>query len=269
MDPPRRPSLPPPATIRDYYDEHVRALGGDYIAQRWQGGEVQRRHYRQTRAALDALLAGAPLGDVLEVGCGPAVWTELLVGRAARVELLDISSEMLAQARRRVAAWDQGRFAALVTYRHGDFLTTAVAPASFDTLLSLRALEYVSDKPEFLARCFAVLRTGGRLLLGTKNDDWYDAARARRRAGHQRRSFAAAMQSDLVSARVLGEMVARAGFQDVAVLPLVVGSYHRPFRWRLGLATCDRLHRGLRGRPVQPWWSALVESVIAVARRRL
>jgi SAM-dependent methyltransferase len=260
--------LPPPPAIRDYYDGYVRELAGDYIGRRWQAGEIQRRHYRQTRAALASLLDAAPLGEVLEVGCGPAVWTELLVGRVQRLVLLDISGEMLAMARERVAEWDQGRFAALVSYQHGDFLATPAPPASFDTVLSMRAFEYMPDKPAFLARCFETLRPGGRLLLGTKNGEWYDAVRARRATpAADPSSVPGTMQSDLVPARRLGAMVEQSGFRDVEVLPLVVGSYHRPFRWRVGLAACDALHRALSGLAVRRAWSPLLESVIAVGRR--
>ena len=266
----KRTELPEPDAIRRYYDSHMREVGGEYIARRWQATEAQRRHYRQTRSVLDALLALHPLGEVLEIGCGPGVWTELLVGRASRATLVDISAEMLAKARERIAEWDEGRFASLVSYHNGDFLETPVGTSTFDTILSMRAFEYVTDKRTFVQRCFAALRPGGRLLLGTKNGEWYDAIRARR-AGRDpaaERAFQAAMQSDLVTSTQLRQMLADAGFRDVTVFPLVFGSYHRPLRSKPGLLLCDFLHRMLRRRPMGRLWSPLAESVIAVGRRR-
>jgi hypothetical protein len=78
-------TLPPPARIAGHYDELMRDIAGEYIHHRWGASETQRRHYAQTETALRAALAarGEP-GDVLEVGCGPAVWTPLYLPRARR-----------------------------------------------------------------------------------------------------------------------------------------------------------------------------------------
>jgi SAM-dependent methyltransferase len=52
------------------------------------GGEVA--------AALEAF---APAGDVLELACGPGMWTELLLRHATSVTAVDAAPEMLARAR--------------------------------------------------------------------------------------------------------------------------------------------------------------------------
>jgi demethylmenaquinone methyltransferase/2-methoxy-6-polyprenyl-1,4-benzoquinol methylase len=57
----------------------------------WGGHEVA--------AALDAF---RPAGDVLELACGPGMWTELLVRHASSVTAVDAAPEMLARARARV-----------------------------------------------------------------------------------------------------------------------------------------------------------------------
>jgi trans-aconitate methyltransferase len=56
-------------------------------------------------AALDAF---APTGDVLELACGPGMWTERLLRHAAAVTCVDGAPEMLARARQRVG--DRARF---------------------------------------------------------------------------------------------------------------------------------------------------------------
>lgn len=50
-----------------------------------------------------ALDAFAPTGAVLELACGPGVWTAQLLRHAASVTALDASPEMLARARQRLA----------------------------------------------------------------------------------------------------------------------------------------------------------------------
>jgi ubiquinone/menaquinone biosynthesis C-methylase UbiE len=54
---------------------------------------------RRLAAALDEF---GPAGDVLELACGPGVWTQLLLRHAANVTAVDAAPEMLARARARV-----------------------------------------------------------------------------------------------------------------------------------------------------------------------
>src|SRR5689334_14497693 len=49
-----------------------------------------------------ALVAFHPTGDVLELACGPGVWTERLLHHATSVTAVDAASEMLARAKARV-----------------------------------------------------------------------------------------------------------------------------------------------------------------------
>jgi demethylmenaquinone methyltransferase/2-methoxy-6-polyprenyl-1,4-benzoquinol methylase len=56
---------------------------------------------RELAAALDRF---SPTGDVLELACGPGVWTEQLLRTADSVTAVDASPEMLARARARVGA---------------------------------------------------------------------------------------------------------------------------------------------------------------------
>jgi ubiquinone/menaquinone biosynthesis C-methylase UbiE len=57
----------------------------------WEGHEVA--------AALDAF---GPVGHVLELACGPGMWTELLLRHATSVTAVDAAPEMLERARQRV-----------------------------------------------------------------------------------------------------------------------------------------------------------------------
>jgi len=62
----------------------------------------------EVAAALDAF---APAGEVLELACGPGMWTELLLRHATSVTAVDAAPEMLARARARVGE-DAGAAAA-------------------------------------------------------------------------------------------------------------------------------------------------------------
>lgn len=56
-----------------------------------------------------AITAFRPTGDVLELACGPGVWTEHLAGSATTVTGVDAAPEMLSRAMRRVRS-DAVRF---------------------------------------------------------------------------------------------------------------------------------------------------------------
>ena len=147
--------LPSPGEIATYYDRLLEELGGEYIHQRWGNSEIKRRHYRQTELAIRHVLGALPnLGDVLEIGCGPAVWTTLFLGQARSVSLFDISEEMLSHARIRVEEWEAGRHANKVSYTRGDFIELALQEKSYDTIVSARAFEYMSDKVAFVRKSF-------------------------------------------------------------------------------------------------------------------
>src|SRR5690242_9237323 len=56
------------------------------------------------RALAAALEAYQPAGRVLELACGPGVWTELLLRSATSVTAIDSAPEMVARAKARVGA---------------------------------------------------------------------------------------------------------------------------------------------------------------------
>jgi ubiquinone/menaquinone biosynthesis C-methylase UbiE len=98
-------------------------------------------------------------GDVLEV----AVGTGLNLGLYPpdiRLTGVDLSPEMLAQARSRSAAIDRP-----IELREADAAALPFAGATFDTVVSTLAMCALPDVPSSIAEMRRVLRPGGRLLL--------------------------------------------------------------------------------------------------------
>jgi 2-polyprenyl-3-methyl-5-hydroxy-6-metoxy-1,4-benzoquinol methylase len=266
--------LPSPNEIAGHYNRLLQELKGDYIHQRWGDSEIKRRHYRQTETAIrHALGEVASMGEVLEIGCGPAVWSPLFLAQSTGARLLDISEEMLAQARINLERWEDGRHARKVGYTCGDFLEVDMDGAAYDTIVSARAFEYMSDKDAFVRKCFGLLRPGGTLVLVTKNKTWRDLVRtARDLAGVPREEIPVgiAMHLDLVAWDRAVEMFRSAGFGEVQARPVVIGSYHRPFTSRPGLAYADLLHRRVYRKPMSRLSrhvESLAESYVVIGRR--
>ncbi len=267
--------LPEPDEIAGHYNTLLRGLNGEYIHQRWGDSPIKRRHHRQTELALTHALAAVPsLGDVVEIGCGPAVWTPLFLEGAKSVSLLDISEEMLKEARVRIEALDSGRHAGKVSYACGDFLEHPVSAASCDTIVSSRAFEYMADKQGFVDKCFNMLRPGGTLIVITKNCDWYDSRKSIRelaQQSHEDLDVGRTMQLDLSGWKQVAAMYDRAGFRPARAYPVILGTYEvNLLANRPALAIVDAIHRaiyrhpiGLAGRMMTP----LMESFLVMASK--
>jgi hypothetical protein len=136
--------------------------------------------------------------------------------------------------------------------------------ARFDTIVSSRAFEYMSDKGAFIRRCAEMLHPGGQVVLVTKNAGWRDLRGVA--AASSVVPVGLAMQADLKGWREVVDGFRAAGFVDAVARPVVFGSYRRPFRGRAGLAAADALHRAFHRRPMAGWMDPLVESYVVTCR---
>jgi demethylmenaquinone methyltransferase/2-methoxy-6-polyprenyl-1,4-benzoquinol methylase len=115
---------------------------------------------RELAAALERF---APAGDVLELACGPGVWTEQLLRTADRVTAVDASAEMLARARGRVGA-------ARVRFVQADLFTWEVE-GRYDVVFFGFWLSHVPlDRfDRFWAMVREALKPGGRVFFVDDN----------------------------------------------------------------------------------------------------
>ncbi len=101
-------------------------------------------------------LAGEPLGQILEVGCGTGKNTRWLTSRGPVIGL-DFSAKMLSKCRRSAPE------AALHLADLNE--TWPIADGSVETVLIDLVLEHIEDLPHFARECARVLRPKGRLRL--------------------------------------------------------------------------------------------------------
>jgi len=125
-----------------------------------------RRLVQPPRRIVDALDA-APDARVLEIGCGPGYFSPTLADAVphGEVVVVDLQSEMLVHARRRLPAFDHVAAVQL------DVTCLPFADASFDAVLVAHVLGEVPDRARCLSECRRVLRPGGAALFAETRRD--------------------------------------------------------------------------------------------------
>lgn len=130
---------------------HYRAHAGDYL-----DGVRDVPGLTELEAALVAFRA---TGDVLELACGPATWTPILLRTASSVTAVDAAPEMLAIARSRV---DDGRVRFLQSDLFAWRPTRTYDAVFFGFWLSHVPMQRFDDFWRTVAACLA---PGGRVFF--------------------------------------------------------------------------------------------------------
>ncbi|HEY5347566.1 MAG TPA: metalloregulator ArsR/SmtB family transcription factor [Rhizomicrobium sp.] len=134
-------------------------------AAEWERIRALHAPEKDVEAAIVRQLGGAAIENLLDAGTGTGRMLELLASHARRAVGLDISPEMLAIARDRLAR--QGLHHAQVrladTYRLP--FPNATPSQGFDAVLFHQVLHYLDDPGAAVSEAARVLRPGGRLLI--------------------------------------------------------------------------------------------------------
>jgi len=227
--------------IQGIYDE----AASYYQQLRWFKSPLTRLEHRQTADALLTSFQFVPenKGRYLEIGCGPGTWTKLVAAHSREVVALDISANMIEQAKRYLADANN------VTFVHGD-AGEYQPDGELDGIFSFRVLEYVNGWQDVLTRTAAHVRRGGRAVIctktplsiyrGTGRERWFTtgirraAARLKRRALRQPEPpHGYDFYQKYISPAALQRVLEAAGFTDIQVSPAIYGA---PIFWR---GTCQ------------------------------
>jgi predicted TPR repeat methyltransferase len=153
-----QPSRLPPAYVAGVFDEY---------APRFDTALLQDLEYQVPELmwrAVEALLPeGAPLGAVLDLGCGTGLAGERFRARAAWLEGVDLSKGMLREAGRR-AIYDR-----LAVAEIGAHLAAPKRP--YDLILAADVLIYFGDLAPLMALVARALAPGGRFAFSTERVD--------------------------------------------------------------------------------------------------
>jgi ubiquinone/menaquinone biosynthesis C-methylase UbiE len=213
--------------LQGFYDTDAK----DYKHTRWRRNPIMQFDYQCTRQAIEEVLTTLQAERVLEVGSGPGTWTELFVQRFKAVTAVELSQNMIEQAR-------SNKELASVEFHHSDFSTFETAQR-YDVIFAVRSFEYFADKSTFLRQAFEFLKPNGKLIIITKTigSYWYKRTKIRRLLRklfpglfkHEDRLLTAREQNpteqfwqDRVYVRQLRNLLKDAGFRPLYHRPVIV-----------------------------------------------
>ncbi len=159
------------AVLRDMAKlEQVRSaraeMAAAYFAQRaGEWDELRSLHIAESEVeeTMQAILATAPLGAVLDIGTGTGRMIELFANGASRFTAIDNNTEMLRVARAKLS--DASETAARVEIMLGDFNALPLGDVQFDTILFHQVLHYAQAPERVIAEAARVLAPSGRMLI--------------------------------------------------------------------------------------------------------
>jgi SAM-dependent methyltransferase len=180
-------------------------------------GIARENYWFRRHLVVYEALAPRCRGVVLEAGCGEGYGADLLAGGATQVLALDYDAQAIGHVGRRYPR---------VAAARANLVALPVRDGGVDAVVSLQVVEHLWDQGRFLRECRRVLAPGGALLLSTPNRITFSPGRDTPLNPFHTRELAAAE---------LAELLATAGFVDVAVL----GLHHGP-----RLRALDAAHGG-------------------------
>jgi ubiquinone/menaquinone biosynthesis C-methylase UbiE len=126
------------------------------------------------------LLRPAPSELILDAGCGTGIFTSGILAAGSKVCGLDLSLPMLRRGREKAR---HSLFEVVV----GDILKLPFPAEVFDKVVSITALEFVSDARAAIDELFRVTRRGGCIVVATLNSlsPWATRRKEEAKKGHR------------------------------------------------------------------------------------
>lgn len=197
--------------IRDLYNKIVDdKYGNSYEFQRWHCHPRQSLDYAMMHKAIDFHLIGCKFECALELGPAGGTWTKLLfkANPQARFDLVDISEVMKKQF------FQEMRQQTNINYLVSDFINFKTQ-YKYDLFFSSRAIEYLENKEQTVAKIHELLNCGGRGIIITKNPQFRGGRRKNKRFQH----------SGQIELATMERLLASTGFKNLEFFPVIIRHY--------------------------------------------
>jgi glycosyltransferase involved in cell wall biosynthesis len=132
----------------------------NFADNRWLGSQKAYYDYELTKDFLLKTLNPQFNDNIIEIGCGPGIWTKLISEKCKSLVAIDISGNMIKQAKSRVRTQN-------VRFKQVDF-SEYESVKVYDKVFSIRAIEYLSDLVSTVEKISKIVKKGGKISIITK-----------------------------------------------------------------------------------------------------
>jgi ubiquinone/menaquinone biosynthesis C-methylase UbiE len=244
-----------PDFLEEEFDGAAKGHKGGYERWRWMRNTGTRLDYERTKECIVKFFGKSRPLRMLEIGCGPGIWSRIFLKASKKLDLLDISKGMLDAAR---DVLGDGK----VRYLLGDFQTFEFPESrKYDYIASIRSLEYMDHKPKAIKKMHSLLKKGGKIMIITKSP----ASELRKKVpllGIV--SKTPKLHRDQIRHDELEKMMMDAGFRKVKSHPVVIHPFFL-FRTSLHNEISSRLYR--KGHKMRMKKSRFIESYMTTAEK--
>ncbi|MHA1380728.1 MAG: class I SAM-dependent methyltransferase [Candidatus Helarchaeota archaeon] len=143
-------------TVEKFYDQQAQI----YSDLQWNSTPISLYDFFFTKKNLLQFLQLRNSDEILEIGCGSGTWTRLFAEKCKDVTAIDISKNMISNAKMNVSLPN-------ISFHNTDFLKLNFKK-KFDTIVSVRVIEYCQNKIAFLEKCYQLLKSEGKLVIISK-----------------------------------------------------------------------------------------------------
>lgn len=158
------PAQPPSAYVAQLFDDY---------ADRFDAALVERLDYSvpQKLARLVTTEIAAPLGCVVDLGCGTGLFGAEIRARATRLEGFDLSANMLAKARAKALYDHLGQADLAQPPAASGLFAEGLAQGRADLAAAADVLMYLGDLAPVFTLASALLRPGGHFAFSVEDAD--------------------------------------------------------------------------------------------------
>lgn len=176
----------------------------DYSHKQWQRSAVSIFDFDFTKKYLLRNISPQKTDYILEIGCGPGKWTEIISKKCKKMTAVDISSNMLKQARKRCKSNN-------ITFIHGNIEKIKISK-NFEKIFAVRSIEYMKNKHKLIKKLYGMLAKNGRLVIITKSRPcMWDITKK-----------VDGFWQEKISYRNLEKICKEVGFKKVKVMPVII-----------------------------------------------
>ncbi|MBU3914886.1 class I SAM-dependent methyltransferase [bacterium] len=144
--------------VKQFYDKET----SRYLADRYAGESCEQFSYKARKQIVLEFLKNTE-GNILDVGCGPAIFTAELFAMGLRPYSVDLSLEMLKKARTLAALEHRA------SWFNCEIERLPFKDRTFDNVISIGVIAYTNDTLQAIRELARVLKPGGLLVIQCSN----------------------------------------------------------------------------------------------------